>query len=155
MTEERTERRLEMHPLHRPIVLIIWLCAIIIGLNGLALWWLKARIPVTPVASSQADRTPIRLVEPPAERAPCEPTVAGDETPLQERDAAIAQLQAEVDRLKSAKGDDGVAWRTKAEQLEHDLMELQKAAERVIEAPERSWPEWKLMLARALVKEKT
>jgi hypothetical protein len=144
-----------MHPLHRPIVLIIWLCAIIIGLNGLALWWLHARIPVTPVASSQADRTPIHLVEPPAERAPCEPTVAGDETSLLERDAAIAQLQAEVDRLKSAKGDGGVAWRTKAEQLEHDLMDLQQVAVRVIEAPERSWQEGKLMLAHALVKEKT
>ena len=144
-----------MHPLHRPIVLIIWLCAIIIGLNGLALWWLQARIPVPPVTSSQADRTPIRLVEPPVERAPCEPTVAGDETPLLERDAAIAQLQAEVDRLKSMKGDDGAAWRTKAEQLEHDLMELQKVAVRVIEAPERSWQEGKLMLAHALVKEKT
>jgi hypothetical protein len=136
-------------------VLIIWLCAVIIGLNVLALWWLQARIPATPVAYSQTDRTPIRLVEPPAEKAPCEPTVAGDETPLAERNAAIAQLQAEVDRLKSTKGDDGAAWRTKAEQLEHDLMELQKVAERVIEAPERSWPEWKLMLAHALVKEKT
>lgn len=144
-----------MHPLHRPIVLIIWLCAIIIGLNGLALWWLHARIPATPVTSSQADRTPIRLVEPPAERSPCEPTVAGDETQLLERDAAIAQLQAEVDRLKSTKGDDGAAWRTKAEQLEQDLMDLQKVAVRVIEAPERSWQEGKLMLAHALVKEKT
>ncbi len=144
-----------MHPLYRPIVLIIWLCAIIIGLNVLALWWLQARIPATPVASSQADRTPIRLVEPPAERAPCERTVAAGEPPLAERDAAIAQLQAEVDRLKNTKGDDGAAWRTKAEQLEQDLMALQKVAERVIAAPERSWPEWKLMLAHALVKEKT
>lgn len=143
-----------MHPLHRPIVLIIWLCAIIIGLNGLALWLLHARIPATSVASSQADRTPIRLVEPPAERAPCGPTVTGDETPLLERDAAIAQLQAEVDRLKSAKGDDGAAWRTKAEQLEHDLMDLQQVAVRVIEAPERNWQEGKLMPAHALVKEK-
>jgi hypothetical protein len=143
------------HPLYRPIVLIIWLCAVIIGLNVLALWWLQDRIPATHVASNQADRTPIRLVEPPAEKAPCEPTVAGDETPLAERNAAIAQLQAEVDRLKSTKGDDGAAWRTKAEQLEQDLMELQKVAERVIEAPERSWQEGKLMLAHALVKEKT
>ena len=144
-----------MHPLYRPIVLIIWLCAVIIGLNVLALWWPQARIPAIPVASSQADRTPIRLVEPPAEKAPCEPTVAGDETPLAERDAAIAQLQAEVDRLKSVHGDDGTAWRIKAEQLEQDLMDLQKVAERVIEAPERSWQEGKLMLAHALVKEKT
>ena len=144
-----------MHPLYRPIVLIIWLCAVIIGLNVLALWWLQARIPATPVASSQADRTPIRLVEPPAERAPCEPIVAGDETPLAERDAAIAQLQAEVDRLKSTKGDDGAAWRTKAEQLEQALTELHKVAERVMEMDARNWQEGKLMLAHALVKEKT
>ena len=144
-----------MHPLYRPIVLIIWLCAVIIGLNVLALWWLQARIPATPVASSQADHTPIRLVEPPAERAPCGPTVAGDETPLAERNAAIAQLQAEVDRLKSAKGDDGAAWRTKAEQLEQDLMVLQKVAERVLEMDTRHWQEGKLMLAHALLKDKT
>jgi hypothetical protein len=144
-----------MHPLYRPIVLIIWLCAVIIGLNVLALWWLQARIPATPVASSQADRTPIRLVEPPAESAPCEPIVAVDETPLAERDAAIAQLQGEVDRLKSTKGDDGAAWRTKAEQLEHDLTELHKVAERVMEMDARNWQEGKLMLAHALVKEKT
>lgn len=144
-----------MHPLYRPIVLIIWLCAVIIGLNVLALWWLQARIPATPVASSQADRTPIRLVEPPAERAPCEPTVAGDETPLAERDEVIAQLQAEVNRLRSTKGDDGAAWRTKAEQLEHDLTELHKVAERVMEMDARNWQEGKLMLAHALVKEKT
>jgi len=144
-----------MHPLYRPIVLIIWLCAIIIGLNGLALWWLQARIPATPVASSQADRTPIRLVEPSGERAPCEPTVARDETPLAERDAAIAQLRAEVDRLKSTKGDDGAAWRTKAERLEHDLMDLHKVAEHVLEMDARKWQEGKLMLAHALVKEKT
>jgi hypothetical protein len=144
-----------MHPLYRPIVLIIWLCAVIIGLNVLALWWLQARMPTTPVASSQADRTPIRLVEPPAEMAPCEPTVAGNETPLAERDAAIAQLQAEVDRLKSTKGDDGAAWRTKAEQFEQDLMVLQKVAERVLEMPPRNWQDGKLMLAQALIKEKT
>src|SRR5574342_593938 len=104
-----------MHPLYRPVVLIIWLRAVIIGLNALALWWLYARIPATPVASRQADRTPIRLVEPPAAMAPCEPTVAGRETSLAERDAAIAQLQAEVDRLKGVKEDDGAAWRIKAE----------------------------------------
>jgi hypothetical protein len=142
-----------MHPLHRPIVLIIWLCAVIIGLNVLALWWLQARIPATPVAPSQANRT--RLVESPAEMAaPCEPTVAGNETPFAERDAAIAQLQAEVDRLKSTKGDDGAAWRTKAEQLEQDLMVLQKVAERVLEMDIRHWQEGRLMLAHALVKEK-
>jgi len=143
-----------MHPLYRPIVLIIWLCVVIIGLNVLALWWLQARIPATPVASSHADRTSIRL-EPPPTVAPCEQTVAGNETPLAERDAAIAQLQAEVDRLKSTNGDDGAAWRTKAEQLEKDLMVLQKAAERVLTMDARNWQEGKLMLAHALVKKKT
>jgi hypothetical protein len=143
-----------MHPLYRPIVLIIWLCAVIIGLNVLGLWWLQARIPATPVASRQADRTPIRLVEPPAKMVPCEPTVAGNETPLAERDAAIAQLQAEVDRLKSTKADDGAAWRNKAKQLEQDLMVLQKAAERVLAMDARKWQEGKLILAHALVKEK-
>ena len=143
-----------MHPLYRPIVLIIWLCAIIIGLNVLVLWWLQAGIPPTPVASSQADRTSIPLVEPPTKMAPCELTVAGNETQLAERDAAIAQLQAEVDRLQSMKGDDGHAWRSKAEQLEQNLMVLQKAAERVLEMDSRNWQEGKLMLAHALVKEK-
>ena len=144
-----------MHPLYRPVVLIIWLCAIIIGLNVVALWWLQARIPAAPVVSREADRTPIRQVEPPAERAPCEPTVAGLGTSLAERDAAIAQLQGEVDRLKALKGDDGAAWRTKAEQLEQELIVLQNVAERVLEMDARKWQEGKLMLAHALVKEKT
>jgi hypothetical protein len=144
-----------MHPLYRPVVLIIWLCAIIIGLNVFVLWWLQTGIPSTHVASSQADRTPIRLVEPSAEMAPCEPTVAENDTPLAERDAVIARLQAEIDRLKSTKGDDGAAWRTKAEQLEQDLTVLQKAAERVLEMDARNWQEGKLMLAHALVKKKT
>ena len=143
-----------MHPLHRPVVLIIWLCAVIIGLNVFMLWWLKAGIPATPVASRQVNPTPIRLVEPPAEVAPCERIVAENETPLAERDAAIAKLQAEVNHLKSTKGDDGVAWRTKAEQLEQDLMALQKAAERVLVMDARNWQEGKLMLAHALVKKK-
>ena len=144
-----------MHPLHRPIVLIIWLCAIIIGLNGLALWWLQARIPATPVTSSQADRTPIRLVEPPAERAPCEPTVAVNETQIAEQDTVIAQLEAEVERMKSAHVSNGSGWRDKAKQLEEDLMELQQVAERVLEMPPQKWEVGKLMLAHALVKEKT
>jgi hypothetical protein len=143
-----------MHPLYRPIVLIIWLCAIIIGLNVLALWWLQARIPATPVASSQADRTPIRL-EPPPTVAPCEPTVAVNETQIAERDTVIARLEAEVERMKSAHVDDGLAWRQKAEQLEHDLRNLQEVAERVLEVPARNWQEGKMMLAHALVKEKT
>ena len=143
-----------MHPLYRPIVLIIWLCAIIIGLNVLALWWLQARIPATSVASSQADRTPTRL-EPPPTVAPCEPSVAVIETQIAERDTVIARLEAEVERMKSAHVDNGLAWRQKAEQLEHDLRNLQQVAERVLEVPARNWQEGKMMLAHALVKEKT
>jgi hypothetical protein len=143
-----------MHPLYRPIVFIIWLCAVIIGLNVLALWWLQERIPVTPVASSQADRTPIRL-EPPPTVAPCEPTVAGNETQIAERDTVIARLEAEVERMKSARVGNGSEWRQKAEQLEQDLMELQLVAERVLEMPSQNWQVGKLMLAHALVKEKT
>lgn len=141
-----------MHPLHRPIVLIIWLCVVIIGLNAFAFWWLQARIPA--VASKQVDSTSIRLVEPSAERAPCEPIVAGKETLSAEHDVAVAQLQAEVDRLKSMKGENGAVWRTKAEQVEQDLTVLQKAAERVLEMDPRHWQEGKLLLAHALVKEK-
>ncbi len=145
-----------MHPLYRPIVLIIWLCAVSIGLNGLALWWLhEARIPTAPVASSQAVGMPIPHVKPPAEMAPCKPTVAGNEAPLAEREADIAQLQAEVDRLNSTKGNDGAAWRTKAEQLEQEFTMLHKVAERVLEMDARHWQEGKLMLAHALMKEKT
>ena len=143
-----------MHPLYRPIVLIIWLCAVIIGLNVLALWWLQARIPATPVASSQADRTPIRLVPPPTV-VPCKPTVAVDETQIAERDTVIARLEAEVERMKSAHVDDGSKWRHKAEQLERDLIKLQKVAERVLEMPPGNWQEGTLMLAHALIKEKT
>ena len=144
-----------MHPLYRPVVLIIWLCAIIIGLNVFVLWGLQTGNPSIHVVSSQAERTPIRLVEPPAETAPCEPTVVENDTPLAERDAVIARLQAEIDRLKSMKGDDGAPWRTKAEQLEQELMVLEKAAERVLEMDARNWQEGKLMLAHALVKKKT
>jgi len=144
-----------MHPLYRPVVLIIWLCAIIIGLNVFVLWWLQTGNPSIHVVSSQAERTPISLVEPPAETAPCEPTVVENDTPLAERDAVIARLQAEIDRLKSMKGDDGAPWRTKAEQLEQELMVLEKAAERVLEMDARNWQEGKLMLAHALVKKKT
>ena len=143
-----------MHPLYRPVVLIIWLCAIIIGLNVFVLWWLQTGNPSIHVVSSQAERTPISLVEPPAETAPCEPTVVENDTPLAERDAVIARLQAEIDRLKSMKGDDGAPWRTKAEQFEQELMVLEKAAERVLEMDARNWQEGKLMLAHALVKEK-
>lgn len=144
-----------MHPLYRPVVLIIWLCAIIIGLNVVVLWWLQTGNPSIHVVSSQAERTPIRLVEPPAETAPCEPTVVENDTPLAERDAVIARLQAEVDRLNSVRGDDGTAWRIKADQLEQELTMLQQVAERVINVPATHWQEGKLMLAHALVKEKT
>ena len=143
-----------MHPLYRPIVLIIWLCAVIIGLNVLALWWLQARIPATPVASNQADRTPIRLGPPPTV-APCKPTVAVNETQIAERDAVIAGLKADVERVKSTQVGDSSAWRHKAEQLEHDLMELHKVAEHVLEMDPRNWQEGKLMLAHALLKDKT
>ena len=144
-----------MHPLYRPIVLIIWLCAIIIGLNGLVLWGLQARMPATPVASSQVDRTPIRVIEPPPTVAPCEPIVAGNEGQIAERDSAIARLEAELERMKRAHDDDGSAWRTKTEQLEKDLMVLQKAAERVMEMDVQNWQEGKIMLAYAMLKKKT
>jgi hypothetical protein len=143
-----------MHPLYRPIVLIIWLCAVIIGMNVLALWWLQARIPATPVASSQADRTPIRL-EPPPTVAPCEPTVAVNETQIAERDAVIARLKADMERVKSTQVGDSSVWQHKAEQLEHDLMELHKVAEHVLAMDPRNWQEGKLMLAHALLKDKT
>jgi hypothetical protein len=143
-----------MHPLYRPIVLIIWLCAVIIGLNVLALWWLQTRIPSTPVASSQADRTPIRL-EPPPTVAPCETVVAGNETQIAERDAVIARLKADMERVKSIQISDSSAWRRKAERLEHDLMELHRVAEHVLEMDPRNWQEGKVMLAHALLKIKT
>lgn len=139
------------HPLYRPIVLIIWLCVVIIGLNVLALWWLQPRIPATPVASIQADRTSIR----PPTAAPCEPTVAVNETEIAERDTVIARLEAEVERLKSSRLGNGSEWRHKAKELEQDLMELQQVAERVLEMPPQKWEVAKLMLAHALVKEKT
>jgi hypothetical protein len=142
------------HPLYRPIVLNIWLCVVIIGLNVLALWWLQPRIPAPPVASTQADRTPVRL-EPPPTVAPCEPTVAVNETQIAEQDAVISRLEAEVERMKSARVGKGSEWREKAEQLEQDLVTLQQVAERVLELPPQNWQVGKLMLAHALVKEKT
>ena len=144
-----------MHPLYRPIVLIIWLCAIIIGLNGLGLWWLQTRIPATPIVSSQADPTPIRVVEPPAKMIPCKPTVAENEGQIAERDSVIARLEAEIERMKRAQDDNGSAWRTKTEQLEQDLIVLQKAAERVMEMDVQNWQEGKIMLAHAMLKTKT
>jgi hypothetical protein len=144
-----------MHPLYRPIVLIIWLCAIIIGLNGLTLWWLQARIRATPVASSQVDPTPIRVVAPPATMAPCEPTSAENKGQIAERDSAIARLLAEIERMKRAHDDDGSALRTKTEQLEQDLTVLQKAVERVMTMDVQNWHEGKMMLAYAMLKKKT
>jgi hypothetical protein len=143
-----------MHPLHRPIVLIIWLCVVIIGLNVFALWWLHERLQATPVASNQAVRTPIRL-EPPPTPVACEPTVAVNETQIAEQDAVVARLEAEVERMKSARVGNGSEWRQKAEQLEQDLTELKLVAERVLEMPPQNWQVGKLMLAHALVKEKT
>jgi hypothetical protein len=143
-----------MHPLYRPIVLIIGLCAVIIGLNVLVLL-LQARTPAIPVASSQGDPTPIRVIEPPATMAPCEPTVAENERQIAERDSVITRLEAEVERMKRAHDDDGSAWRTKTEQLEKDLMVLQKAAERVMEMDVQNWQEGKIMLAHAMLKKKT
>ena len=143
-----------MHPLYRPVRLIIGLCAVIIGLNVFVLLWLQTLTPATPVASRQADLSPIRL-EPPPTVAPCEPTVAGNEVEIAERDTVIARLETEVQRMKRVHDDDGSAWRTKAEQLEKDLMVLQKAAERVIELDAENWLEGKIMLARAILEKKT
>lgn len=141
-----------MHPLYRPVRLIIGLCAVIIGLNIFVLLWLQTLPPATRVASRQADLPPIRL-EPPPTVAPCEPTVAGNEGEIAERDTVIARLETEVQRMKRVHDDDS-AWRTKAEQLENDLMVLQKAAERVIVMDAENWQEGKIMLARAIVKKK-
>lgn len=143
-----------MHPLYRPIVLIIGLCAVIIGLNVLVLLGIQTRIPTPPVASRQVDRTPIRQ-EPPPAVTPCQPTVAGHEGEIAERETVIARLEAEVERMKRAHVDDGSAWRTKAEKLEKDLMVLQKAAERVMEMDAQNWQEGKIILAHAMVKKKT
>ena len=144
-----------MHPLYRPVVLIICLCVVIIGLNILVLLWLQASIPVTPIAASQVDRTPIRVVEPAVKVTPCEPIVAENEGQIAERDTVIARLEAEVERMKRAHVDDRSVWRTKAEQLEKDLMVLRKAAERVMEMDAANWQEGKIILAHAMVKKKT
>jgi vacuolar-type H+-ATPase subunit I/STV1 len=87
--------------------------------------------------------------------APCEPTVAENERQIAERDSVITRLEAEVERMKRAHADDGSAWRTKTEQLEKDLMVLQKAAERVMEMDVQNWQEGKIMLAHAMLKKKT
>jgi hypothetical protein len=141
-----------MHPLYRPIVLIVWLCAVIIGLNVVALWFIDARMPSPSLKSNPVATMPIRL-EPPPKVTPCEPTV--DATQIAERDTVIARLKADLERVKSTQADDSSAWRHKADQLEHDLREIQKVAERVVEMPDKNWEEGKLMLAHALVKKKT
>ena len=74
-----------MHPLYRPILLII-------GLNVLVLLGLQARSPTPPVASRQVDRTSISQ-EPPPAVAPCEPTVAGNEKQIAERDTVLRGLE--------------------------------------------------------------
>lgn len=141
-----------MHPLYRPIVLIIWLCAVIIGLNVLALWFIDARMPSPSLASSPVATMPIRLAPPP-KVTPCEPTV--DETLIAERDTVIARLEAEVQRMKSAQVDDARAWKTRAEKLEQELSTLRTVVERVVSLEGSDWQAGKLMLAHALVKEKT
>ena len=141
-----------MHPLSGPVRLIIGLCFVIIALNGFVLWWLQTLSPAPPIASRLADLTPTRL-EPPPTVAPCKPIVAGNEREIAERDTVIARLTAEVQRMKRGH-DDGSAWRTKAEQLEQDLMALQDAAERVIEMDAEDWQEGKILLAQAIVKKK-
>src|SRR4051812_45731230 len=144
-----------MHPLYRHIVLIIGLCVIIIGLNGLALLWFQARTPATAISSSQVDRSPIRIVESPQTMAPCEPLVAEDKGQIAERDSAIARLLAEIERMKRAHDDDGSALRAKTEQVEQDLKLLQTAAERVMTMDGQNWQEGKIMLAHAMLKTKT
>lgn len=57
--------------------------------------------------------------------------------------------------MKSTKGDDSVAWRAKAKQLERDLMVLQKAVGHVLEMGNRNCQEDTLLLAHELVKKKT
>jgi hypothetical protein len=86
---------------------------------------------------------------------PCEPTVVENEGQIAERDTVIARLEAEVERMKSAHVDDRSGWRNKAEQLEKDLMVLQKAVERVMEMDAENWQEGKIILAHAMVKKKT
>lgn len=143
-----------MHPLSGPVRLIIGLCVVIIVLNGFVLWWLQTLPPppTAPVASRPADLTPTR-VEPPPTVAPCEPTVAGNEREIAERDTVIARLEAEVQRMKKVHGD-GSAWRTKAEQLEKDLMALQETVEHVIEMDAGDWQEGKILLAQEIVNKK-
>ena len=142
-----------MHPLYRPIVLIICLCAVIIGLNVFVLFGLQA--PAAPLASSQADRTPSRVVEPPPAVAPCEPTVAGNEGDIAERNTVIARLEEELESTKQAHDADESAWRAKAAQIERDLSGLQKAAERVMEMDAQHWHEGQLILAHAMIKKRT
>lgn len=72
-----------------------------------------------------------------------------------ERDTAIAQLQAEVGHMKSTMGDDGAGRRAKAEQVERDLVVLQKADGHVLERENQNCQEATLLLAHALVKKKT
>ena len=138
-----------MHPLSRPVRFIIGLCVVIIGLNVFVLWWLQTLTSTFPFASRQADRSLPSLAV-----APCEPTVAGNEVEIAERDTMIARLEAEVERMKRAHDDDRSAWRAKSVQLEKDLMVLQKAAERVMEMDAQNWQEGRLMLAQAMVKKK-
>jgi hypothetical protein len=136
--------------------IIIALCGFILGLNVLAIWLIDSRLPAAHATASRADTLSVILPTP--ERTPqtvekCDPVV--DDAQIKEQRTVIATLEAEVARLKSAPVDDGAAWRHKAQQLEHNLLEIQKVAQRVMEMPDQNWQEGKLLLAHALVKEKT
>ena len=48
-----------MHPLSRPVRLIIGLCVVILGLNVFVLWWLQTLAPTFPFASPPGRPRPI------------------------------------------------------------------------------------------------
>jgi hypothetical protein len=132
-------------------VIIVWLCVLIIGLNFLVIWFIDARMSYPNVMSSRVDSTPISL--PPLPKVDCEPTV--DKTQIAERDAVVARLEAEVQRMKGAHVDDARAWKTRAGKFEQELSTLRTVVERAVSLEGSDWQAGKLMLAHALVKEKT
>ncbi len=136
--------------------LIIALCGFILGLNFLVIWLIDSRLPYAQVLASRTDVASVILptVEPTLQKVEkCEPVV--DNARIEEQRAVIATLEAEVARLKVAPADNGAAWQSKAEQLERDLTTLQRVAERAITMSGTDWQQGKLLLAHALVKEKT
>jgi len=136
--------------------LIIALCGFILGLNVLVIWLIDSRLPSAQVLASRMDVPSgiLSTIEPiPQKVEKCEPVV--DNAGIEEQRAVIARLEAEVARLKIAPADDGAAWQAKAEQLERDLTTLQRVAERAITMSGTDWQQGKLLLAHALVKEKT